>query len=101
MLQGFVHIDRTLLAPEAVFEEWPLDDATLKCAMVSGVATFQLEFTWGPCADRQHNAHTVRGTPPSKLVPGRPSTKRQTGARLAWTPEEDNLLIELKKQGLA
>ncbi|KAK3364363.1 hypothetical protein B0T25DRAFT_61935 [Lasiosphaeria hispida] len=46
--EGTTHI------PEAKFEEWPLQDAVLKRATVNGLATFQLQFTWGNCTDDVH-----------------------------------------------
>ena len=37
---------RTFQAAAATFQEWSLPDAALKRAVVNGVATFQLQFTW-------------------------------------------------------
>ncbi len=74
----------------AKFEEWPLKDAVLKRAMVNGLATFQLQFTWDPCAE--HKQH-------KSLVKRRPS-KWSSATRLAYTPEEDDLIVKLKDQGL-
>ncbi len=34
--------------PVAEYNEWPLEHAVLKRVMVNGLATFQIQFTWGP-----------------------------------------------------
>ena len=49
--QGSGDGEGTAPAPIAKYDEWPLKDAVLKSVMVNGLATFQIQFTWGPCAN--------------------------------------------------
>ncbi len=48
---------------------WPLKDAALNLVTVNDQATFQLQFTWEPCANVVHkNLATASSTPnPSRL----------------------------------
>lgn len=86
--------------PVAKFEEWPLPNAVLKRVTVGGVRTFQLVFSWDSCANHGRQDHAA-GNPQDRIpVKRRLTTKRVAATRLAFTPEEDDLLIKLKGQGL-
>jgi hypothetical protein len=53
----------------ASFEEWPLDAVVLKRALVNGIATFQVQFTWNPCLNHGRNdtaRETKRHKPPAE-----------------------------------
>ena len=84
----------------AKFQEWPLQNVTLKRIVVNGQATFQLQFGWDPHIDDHPAAGRIRGSGPqfsttktkrSHRAPRSPTTC------LAFTPEEDDLLTNLKE----
>ncbi|KAK3933813.1 hypothetical protein QBC46DRAFT_454591 [Diplogelasinospora grovesii] len=90
-------------AAEAVFakfEERPIENGSLKSFTVNGVTTFQLQWSVGPCTKHRHRDHATGSQqykPPAKKSL---STKRGAATRIAFTPEEDDLLIELNSQEL-
>ncbi|RYP56071.1 hypothetical protein DL771_012134 [Monosporascus sp. 5C6A] len=84
----------------AKFEEWPFDDVVLKRVTANGVATFQLQFAWDSCANHRRKDPTTGRLQDQSPVKRRPTTKRGALTRARFTPEEDDLLVELKKQGL-
>lgn len=91
----------TVQVPLANFEEWPLQNAVLKRATVNGLATFQLQFTWDSCANHRREHRTSRYPRYKSPVNRRSSTKQGAPTRVAFTPEEDDLLIKLKNQELS
>ncbi|RYP49032.1 hypothetical protein DL768_005172 [Monosporascus sp. mg162] len=78
-------------APMAKYEEWPLGNAVPKRTTVNDLAAFQLQFTWDSCVNHGHEKLPVKR---------RPCTKRSTATRVTFTPDEDDLLINPKSQGL-
>ena len=80
----------------AKFEEWPLENACLKRVTENGVTTFQLQFSWDSCTKNGHETRNRRN--PAK---SRNSAKHTPVTKVAFTAEEDNLLIELKRQELS
>ncbi len=98
--------NETVQVPAARFQEWPLGNAVLKRVVINGQATFQLQFTWDPCTNDKHKASTVKGVQSNILVKScrstrrKTATRRKTGSRSSWTHEEEEFLIELKKEGL-
>ncbi|KAB5513491.1 hypothetical protein GE09DRAFT_629412 [Coniochaeta sp. 2T2.1] len=86
--------------PMAKFEEWPLEDVVLKRVTANGMATFQLQFAWDSCANHTRKDPTTGRLQYQSPVKRRPSTKRGVSTRARFTPEEDDLLVELKNQGL-
>ncbi|RYP03297.1 hypothetical protein DL764_005238 [Monosporascus ibericus] len=84
-------------APSATFQEWSLEDATLKRVFIGGQALFQIQFSW----NSRMNDHSVADV--GSRVGVRTSTPRRSRRALrraighAFTPEEDNLLIGLKE----
>ncbi|KAK3940945.1 hypothetical protein QBC46DRAFT_458630 [Diplogelasinospora grovesii] len=79
--QGSGDEEVSVQVPMAKFEEWPLDDVVLKRVTANGLAAFQLQFYQSP-------------------VKRRTTTKRGASIRARFTPEEDDLLVKLKNQGL-
>jgi hypothetical protein len=75
----------------ARFEEWPLQNASLKRVTENGMTTFQLQFSWDSC---EHATESPRSEFPVKK---RNSDKRGPTARAAITPDEDDLVIKLKE----
>lgn len=59
----------------AMYEEWPLSDAILKCVHDNGTSTFQLQFTWATASGAyDHHDHTRR-------KPGSKGARSSTRAR--------------------
>lgn len=79
------------------FQEWSLEDATLKRVFIGGQALFQIQFSW----NSRLNDHSVAdvgsrvGVRTSTPRRSRRASRRAIGH--AFTPEEDNLLIGLKE----
>lgn len=80
-----------------VFDEWPLQDATLKRVIINGVAVLQLQFEWPLCATHAECSGTrgKRGTSPLEATRRRGNRVRSQRSR--FTPEEDKLLKNLKE----
>ncbi|KAK4073562.1 hypothetical protein Purlil1_13024 [Purpureocillium lilacinum] len=87
----------------AMYEEWPLSDAILKCVHDNGTSTFQLQFTWATaCGARGrggHHYHTEsesgnKGSRSSKRAPrGQVVSRKRTTENLPGT--------NISKSGLA
>ncbi|KAK3935037.1 hypothetical protein QBC46DRAFT_59056 [Diplogelasinospora grovesii] len=76
----------------ARFEEWQLQNVSLKRVTENGMTTFQLQFSWDSC---EHATGSPRFKSPVKR---RNSTKRSRTTKAAFTPDEDDLLIKLKEE---
>ena len=87
--------DATVAA--ATFEEWPLQNATLKRILVNGVATFQLQFDWNVCTEHGNSSIVTSNRPPMKR--GKRTVCRSKGstARARFSSKEDRLLKSLKE----
>lgn len=72
----------------AEFEEWALQNVSLKRVMVNDRAAFQLQFDWDLCMKHGHAVH--RGS--------NGGHKRGHSARARFTREEDALLIKMKEE---
>ncbi|KAH8654689.1 hypothetical protein BGZ61DRAFT_541377 [Ilyonectria robusta] len=70
----------------ARFEEWPLENASLKSITENGKTTFQLQFDW-----------TVRDGVDSPSTQTTGKVKRASAPRIKYTPQENDLLIKLKE----
>ncbi|KAJ9137720.1 hypothetical protein NKR23_g8943 [Pleurostoma richardsiae] len=75
----------------AKFDEWPLENVSLKRVTENGMTTFQLQFSWESC---EHATESPRSDSPVKK---RNSAKRGATARATITPDEDDLVIKLKE----
>jgi hypothetical protein len=82
---------RAVGAALARFDEWPLEDVSLKRVTENGMTTFQLQFSWDSC---EHATESPRSESPVKK---RNSAKRGATATAAITPDEDALVIKLKE----
>merc|ERR1712000_120654 len=82
----------------ANFEEWPLPNATLKrVTLGNGRTTFQLQFDWDLQAD-DRQARCPRSNRSRAPISKKGNRRRlDTAPRVAFTREEDKLLIELKE----
>ncbi|KAI5465115.1 hypothetical protein BGZ63DRAFT_169921 [Mariannaea sp. PMI_226] len=65
----------------AKFEEWPLENVVLKRVTQHGKTTFQIQFDWTPCTEHRQMC----------------KAKRTSAPKAKYTPQEDALLIKLKK----
>ncbi|KAI5465104.1 hypothetical protein BGZ63DRAFT_169798 [Mariannaea sp. PMI_226] len=65
----------------AKFEEWPLENVVLKRVTQHGKTTFQIQFDWTLCTE-----HGQVG-----------KAKRTSAPKAKYTPQEDALLIKLKR----
>ncbi|KAH8659508.1 hypothetical protein BGZ61DRAFT_540276 [Ilyonectria robusta] len=81
----------------ASFEEWPLENASLKRITENGKTTFQVQFDWTPCTNHGHASSTARDRVDLPLTRARSRAKRGSAPRAKYTPQEDDLLIELKE----
>ncbi|KAH8659707.1 hypothetical protein BGZ61DRAFT_540043 [Ilyonectria robusta] len=80
----------------ARFEEWPLENASLKRITENGKTTFQLQFDWTPCTNGQASS-TVRDRVDSPSTQTTGKTKRASAPKIKYTPQENDLLIKLKE----
>ncbi|KAH7129613.1 hypothetical protein B0J13DRAFT_139736 [Dactylonectria estremocensis] len=81
----------------ASFEEWPLENASLKRITENGKTTFQVQFDWTPCTKHGHASSIVQDRVDLPSTPTRSRAKRVSAPRAKYTPQEDDLLIKLKK----
>ncbi|KAH6949374.1 hypothetical protein BKA56DRAFT_596549 [Ilyonectria sp. MPI-CAGE-AT-0026] len=81
----------------ASFEEWPLENASLKRITENGKTTFQVQFDWTPCTKHGHASSTARDRVDLPSTRTRSRAKRASAPRAKYTPQEDHLLIELKE----
>ncbi|RYO77062.1 hypothetical protein DL764_010249 [Monosporascus ibericus] len=85
-------------AMAAKFEEWPLQDATLKRVFVNGEAIFQLQFGWHPLANNLPACRTSRNGRRTPATRRKDGAKRNSVTSPAFAPEEDDLLVKLKER---
>jgi hypothetical protein len=72
----------------------------LKRVTANGLATFQRQFVWDSCVNHRRKDPTTGRLQYQSPAKRRPTTKRGASTRARFTPEEDDLLVELKNQGL-
>lgn len=79
------------------FEEWLVEDASLKRITENSKATFQLQFYWTPYTKRGHtgSAGWDSADSPSTRTMGR--AKRASATRTPYTAAEDDLLRKMKE----
>jgi hypothetical protein len=78
---------------EAVFDEWPLQNASLKRVTEGSRTTFQLQFAWEPC--RANHEREGQGT--KRLRMSNSVVARRCTAQ--FTPDEDAFITKLKRDG--
>ncbi|KAH6977651.1 hypothetical protein EDB80DRAFT_265779 [Ilyonectria destructans] len=83
----------------ASFEEWPLENASLKCITENDKTTFQVQFDWTPCTKHGYASSTVGDRVDLPSTRTRSRAKRALAPRAKYTSQEDDLLIELKEGG--
>ncbi|KAI0976387.1 hypothetical protein F4678DRAFT_223534 [Xylaria arbuscula] len=87
--------------PRASFEEWPLQNAVLRQVIVDGMATFQIQFTRDSCENHMRKDSATGNRPHKSPIKRCRPTKGGAATKLAFTLEEDGLLIKLKKRELS
>ncbi|EEU33810.1 uncharacterized protein NECHADRAFT_89122 [Fusarium vanettenii 77-13-4] len=80
----------------ARFQEWPLENVSMKRVTENGKTTFQFQFDWPLCT----NHPTVAGMMPdsTRSVATRETTKRAPVGRAKYSDDEDSFLIQLKEE---
>ncbi|RSL60117.1 hypothetical protein CEP51_013819 [Fusarium floridanum] len=72
----------------AQFQEWPLENVSMKRVTENGKTTFQFQFEWPLCTDHPHT---------TSVIPD--STHKRAPARWAkYSDNGDNFLIQLKEE---
>ncbi|KAH7031536.1 uncharacterized protein B0I36DRAFT_363215 [Microdochium trichocladiopsis] len=99
--QGSGNEDVSAQVPTAKFEEYALGDVVRKRVTTYGLATFQLQVVWDSCVNHRRKNPTTERLQYQSPVKKRPTTKRGVSTRARFTPEEDDLPVKLKNQGLA
>ncbi|KAH7183768.1 hypothetical protein BKA60DRAFT_671613 [Fusarium oxysporum] len=80
----------------AQFQEWQLENVSMKRITENGKTTFQFQFEWSLCTN---HPHTTSATPDlTRLVATRKTTKRAPVRRAKYPDDEDNFLIQLKEK---
>lgn len=82
----------------ARFEEWPVENASLKRITENGKATFQLQFNWTPHTKHGHAGSTGWDSADSPSTRTMRRAKRASATRTPYTTAEDNLLLQLKER---
>ncbi|KAH7153749.1 hypothetical protein DER46DRAFT_510325 [Fusarium sp. MPI-SDFR-AT-0072] len=80
----------------AQFQEWQLENVSMKRIIENGKTTFQFQFEWPLCANHPHatsvNPHSTHSAATKK------TTKRAPARRAKYSDDEDNFLIQLKEE---
>ncbi|KAF5696960.1 hypothetical protein FGLOB1_13130 [Fusarium globosum] len=78
----------------AQFQEWQLENVSMKRITENGKTTFQFQFEWPLCTN---HPHATSASPDSaRSVPTRKTTKQALARRVRYSDNEDNFLIQLK-----
>ncbi|KAF5700099.1 hypothetical protein FMUND_14469 [Fusarium mundagurra] len=79
----------------AQFQEWQLENVSMKRITENGKTTFQFQFEWPLCTN---HPHATSASPDSaRSVPTRTATKQALARRVRYSDDEDNFLIQLKE----
>ncbi|KAJ4182640.1 hypothetical protein NW767_013785 [Fusarium falciforme] len=80
----------------AQFQEWPLENVSMKRVTENGKSTFQFQFEWPLCTDHPHATSVIPDS--TRSVATRKTTKRAPARRAKYSDDEDNFLIQLKEE---
>ncbi|PNP57341.1 hypothetical protein FNYG_15214 [Fusarium nygamai] len=79
----------------AQFQEWQLENVSMKRITENGKTTFQFQFEWPLCTN---HPHATSASPDSaRSDPTRKTTKQALARRVRYSDDEDNFLIQLKE----
>ncbi|KAF9776963.1 hypothetical protein IL306_004781 [Fusarium sp. DS 682] len=80
----------------ARFQEWPLENVSMKRITENGKTTFQFQFEWPLCTNHPHATSVSPDS--TRSVATKPTTKRAPAKREKYSDDEDNFLIQLKEE---
>ncbi|WAO96062.1 Hypothetical protein NCS54_01372300 [Fusarium falciforme] len=80
----------------ARFQEWPLENVSMKRITENGKTTFQFQFEWPLCTNHQHATSVIPDS--ARSVATKRTTKRAPAKRGKYSDDEDNFLIQLKEE---
>ncbi|KAF4446552.1 hypothetical protein F53441_9826 [Fusarium austroafricanum] len=80
----------------ARFQEWPLENASMKRVTENGKTTFQFQFDWPLCTNHPNAAGMMPDS--TRSVATRKTTKRAPVGRAKYSDDEDSFLIQLKEE---
>ncbi|KAF9772508.1 hypothetical protein IL306_009782 [Fusarium sp. DS 682] len=80
----------------ARFQEWPLENVSMKRITENGKSTFQFQFEWPLCTNHPHATGVIPDS--TRSVATKKTTKRAPARRAKYSDEEDNFLIQLKEE---
>lgn len=80
----------------APFQEWQLENVTLKRVVLDSVATFQLQFDWDLCSKHDNSGDAVHERRRQTFAGSAGRINRGAGVKAKFTLEEDCFLVELK-----
>ncbi|KAF4452883.1 hypothetical protein F53441_4355 [Fusarium austroafricanum] len=80
----------------AQFQEWQLENVSMKRIIENGKTTFQFQFEWPLCANHPHATSVSPNSTHS--VATKKTTKRAPARQAKYSGDEDNFLIQLKEE---
>ncbi|KAH7110977.1 hypothetical protein B0J13DRAFT_591074 [Dactylonectria estremocensis] len=80
----------------ARFQEWPLENVSMKRITENGKTTFQFQFEWPLCTNHPHATSVIPGS--TRSVATKKTTKRAPAKREKYSDDEDIFLIQLKEE---
>ncbi|PNP78604.1 hypothetical protein FNYG_07950 [Fusarium nygamai] len=80
----------------ARFQEWPLENVSMKRITENGKTTFQFQFEWPLCTNYSHATSVIPDS--TRSVSMKKTTKRAPARRSKYSDDEDNFLIQLKEE---
>ncbi|KAM6516696.1 hypothetical protein FALCPG4_014870 [Fusarium falciforme] len=80
----------------ARFQEWSLENVSMKRVTEDGKTTFQFQFEWPLCTDHPHATSVIHDS--TRSVATRKTTKRAPARRAKYSDDEDSFLIQLKEE---
>ncbi|KAG4258982.1 hypothetical protein FPRO03_13204 [Fusarium proliferatum] len=79
----------------AQFQEWRLENVSMKRITENGKTTFQFQFEWPLCTNHPHATSVSPDS--ARSIPTRKTTKQALARRVRYSDDEDNFLIQLKE----
>ncbi|EXL40104.1 hypothetical protein FOCG_17358 [Fusarium oxysporum f. sp. radicis-lycopersici 26381] len=80
----------------AQFQEWQLENVSMKRITENGKTTFQFQFEWPLCPNHPHATSVSPDS--TRSVAAKKATKRAPVRGAKYTDAEDNFLIQLKEE---
>ncbi|KAG7432006.1 hypothetical protein Forpi1262_v007062 [Fusarium oxysporum f. sp. raphani] len=80
----------------AQFQEWQLENVSMKRITENRKTTFQFQFEWPLCTNHSHATSVIPDS--TRSVSMKATTKRAPARRSKYSDHEDNFLIQLKEE---